>query len=396
MLSLELGQGRRRQYRGGERIERVARTVGGPYHRPAHQRDAADHTRQGEIGQQPGLDQGRLAGAAGAENEDEGRTAIDLADQQLTQFVARAGAAEKYRRMLVFVGQERAERRVVPADHPFGHRAAGPARQQRMEMLIKRLLEFTGVGKAVRGGGQALVAGAAKPTGNERLDKIELGGALEQCFARTAALRLGHLAVQKEVRHARLARTGERVFEFPLRAGHGRTPRHRAAVFVRGQDHAETRPQNHDNDVAAMRRRDVFGILEMMRRDQRLALPQQRLDMEVIGEFAVEPRHDLLGLEPLRTDVRGRGDEDANGGLVGHFLMFSISPAALLFSASWPTFSILVSAARPPRPPPKVSAASRRMANRGSRANGGCAVAPILHWCCRVPRRFRRWSPPPI
>jgi hypothetical protein len=33
-----------------------------------------------------------------------------------------------------------------------------------------------------------------------------------------------------------------------------------------------------------------------MRRDERLALPQHRFDVEMVGELALEPCDDLLGL----------------------------------------------------------------------------------------------------
>ena len=48
---------------------------------------------------------------------------------------------------------------------------------------------------------------------------------------------------------------------------------------------------------------DVFWVLEVARRDQRLALPQHRLDVEMIGELPVEPGDDLLGLQPLRAHI---------------------------------------------------------------------------------------------
>ena len=42
------------------------------------------------------------------------------------------------------------------------------------------------------------------------------------------------------------------------------------------------------------------------------------LNVKVVGEFAVEPRDDLLGFQPFRPHVGGRRDEDADRGLVGH------------------------------------------------------------------------------
>ena len=45
---------------------------------------------------------------------------------------------------------------------------------------------------------------------------------------------------------------------------------------------------------------DVFWVLEVARRDQRLTLPQHGLDVEALRELTIEPSNDLLGLQPLR------------------------------------------------------------------------------------------------
>jgi len=103
-------------------------------------------------------------------------------------------------------------------------------------------------------------------------------------------------------------------------------PRNRSST---GKRHAEPRPQDHNDDVGAARRRDVVGVLKMAGRDQRLALQQHRLDVEVIREFAVEPGDDLLGFQPLRPNVGGRGDEDADA---SYAVIFAVLAGAEAFT----------------------------------------------------------------
>jgi hypothetical protein len=49
--------------------------------------------------------------------------------------------------------------------------------------------------------------------------------------------------------------------------------------------------------------RNVIGVLKMVRRDERLAFPQYRLDVEVEGELTIKPSDELFGLQPLRPHI---------------------------------------------------------------------------------------------
>jgi hypothetical protein len=58
-------------------------------------------------------------------------------------------------------------------------------------------------------------------------------------------------------------------------------------------------------------------FLEMMRSQQRLALPHHRPQIEVKCKFLVEPLHHSLGDQPLGPHIRGRRDEHPQGSSLG-------------------------------------------------------------------------------
>src|SRR5215470_2377217 len=125
------------------------------------------------------------------------------------------------------------------------------------------------------------------------------------------------LAIEQQFGHAALAGARERILELPLCPGH-RPARDRAAELVFRQWRPKPGPQDHDDDVGAARLWDVVGVLEVVRRDQRLAFPLHRLDIKVIGEFTLEPRNDLLGLQPFWPHVGRRRDKDTDCGQLRH------------------------------------------------------------------------------
>jgi hypothetical protein len=229
-------------------------------------------------------------------------------------------AAEEDRRILVFIRQQGAEWRLVPADRHARRRGPGAAFEQRMEVVVKLFLEFRGGGKAVRGGGVALSVFGLEPSRYKLTHEIALTDPISYGFIVIKFPGDRHrLAIEQQFGNAALAGPGKRVLELPFRAGNWTSPRDRAAELVLGQRHAEPRPQEDDNDVSAARRRDVLRVLEVVRGDQRLALPQHRLDTKMIGKLPVQPGDDLLGLEPLRPHIGRRRNENPDcGQLIGH------------------------------------------------------------------------------
>ena len=127
----------------------------------------------------------------------------------------------------------------------------------------------------------------------------------------------GLLAVEQDRRGPVLARAGQRVFELPFGAGH-RPPGNRPAKLLGRQQHAQARPDDHDHDVGRVRGGDIADVLKMTAGDQRLAFPEQRLDANAVAEFLVESGDHPLGNQPLRSNIRRRGNEDADRGLAGH------------------------------------------------------------------------------
>ena len=66
------------------------------------------------------------------------------------------------------------------------------------------------------------------------------------------------------------------------------------------------RPQDNDDDVGSMRRRDVLRVLKVIGRNERLALPENRRYVKMVRELAIEASDNALGEEALRTHVRRR------------------------------------------------------------------------------------------
>jgi hypothetical protein len=149
-----------------------------PHHRATHEPDAADHAGQGQIGQQPRFHQRRLSRAARAEDQDECDPALRLARQKFAQLVARASAPEKYRRVLEFIRQQRAERRLVPADRYSGSGRSGATLQQRVQVVIELFFKFGRGHEIVRGRRVAGSAFGAEPSPNEILHERTLRPAL--------------------------------------------------------------------------------------------------------------------------------------------------------------------------------------------------------------------------
>src|SRR6516162_8798637 len=106
-----------------------------------------DHAGQAEVGEEAGLDQRRLARAAGAEYQHKGLPLFDTSRQDLAQFVAGAAAAEEERGVSEL---ERAETAIGVAARPLAVTArptVDPPRRQRVQMVLEHFLELCPVGE---------------------------------------------------------------------------------------------------------------------------------------------------------------------------------------------------------------------------------------------------------
>ena len=77
---------------------------------------------------------------------------------------------------------------------------------------------------------------------------------------------------------------------------------------VSRQGGANARPEDDDRDVGFGRARDL--LLKRRGRQQRLVLPEQRLELQHITELRFEPADDTARDEALFGDIAGGRDED--------------------------------------------------------------------------------------
>ena len=292
-------------HRRRQGLDRLAAAIGGPQHPVANERRPADHPRLREVGEEAGLDQGRLARAARAEHQDKGGAGFDPARQNLAQFVAGAVAAKEERRVLELERQQAAIG--VVAMRPRDGAAADAPPDQRAQMILQHFLELRRVGEGPGRSGRVAAFRVGKPLPKERLDPLLLFEPLAGIVGVVEVNgRLGDLAVHQDLGGIALAVRFDCVFELPLGAADLPAGK-RSGKSVAWQGSAKARPQNDDNDVGVVRRSDQF--LEMMRGQERLALPHHRAQIEMEREFLVESPHHPLGDQPLGTHVGRRGDE---------------------------------------------------------------------------------------
>jgi hypothetical protein len=114
-----------------------------------------------------------------------------------------------------------------------------------------------------------------------------------------------HLAVHEQIRLAIAAEAFDRLLEFVLGAGFVTGPV--SAREVLWQLRPEPRPKNGDDDIRV--RRLDYLVLKRRRRDQRLVLPQDRLEHQSPDVLTLQPVDDPIRDCTLFVDVAGRGDK---------------------------------------------------------------------------------------
>src|SRR5207248_2977745 len=115
---------------------------------------------------------------------------------------------------------------------------------------------------------------------------------LSLCVLVTGQLEIGRpaLAVNREERLSVLLETGQRILELPFGPGNGLAPIDRTLIAVLGQRSPESRPHDHDKQIASRRAIDV--VLEMRMRQHWLAFPEYGGEIEEPLEFTFEAAHD--------------------------------------------------------------------------------------------------------
>ena len=142
-------------------------------------------------------------------------------------------------------------------------------------MVLQHFLQLGGVGETTGRRDRIAAFRVGEPLAKERVDPLLLVEALAGGVGVAEADgRLGGLAVHQDLGRVALAIRFERVLELPLGAA-DLSVRERPGESVAGQRRAEARPQNDDDDVGVVRRSDQ--VLEVMRSEERLALPHHRL-----------------------------------------------------------------------------------------------------------------------
>ncbi len=314
LLRHQLRQSVVRGERGGERRERSVRMAARAHDRAPPLTDAGHDAARAQAGHNSGLRQRRLAGAAGAENQEKGPAGVGVFHQPLDRRLGRRAPPEKDRRVLEAIGLQSAE---WAAPEPYGGRRclriAGltdAALDQAAQIGFELELECVELGKFTEG--RPELAAPDEISAPERFQALQLPPKLfEVGGGLVFRLRGGLLAVGKQVRQSVLLARSQRVLELPLGAGDRSAPVDAAILShlgALGQRRSQPRPQDQHDDVAFARRHD--RVLEVSARQHRLGLPEDRRDVEeprvVLGHFLDHER----GAPPLRIHVGRRGNED--------------------------------------------------------------------------------------
>ncbi len=220
---------------GGQGLARHRR-IGGAEDGMAAQGHALHHPRQGQVRQQPGLDQRRFAGTGIASDQDKAIAGGAAPCQQVAQIVTGADAAEEHGRMFRLERFQAAERAaLVPADGRRAGRIAAcrlkSAQQQTAQMQGDLFLESGGVGEGMEGGQGRFALRIQEPAVGKRLQRPPLRPLFLQ---RRVIIQAGHhpgiFAIDQQVRSPVPLAGGKGVFKFPFSAGHRRPATDRPGI----------------------------------------------------------------------------------------------------------------------------------------------------------------------
>src|SRR5688572_2234134 len=300
----------------GQRIKEIFALlrIAGTEHDSPQERDAWYASWHEKLRYDPCLHQGRLAGAAGAQYEQERRACRGAGDQLnhgLRQCIV---LTEEDRRMLELVGFQSAKR--CPRPYPPARfvTGRGHGRNALLDELAQVFLECRGKLSAARElgiGAQigALVGEVPRPEPVELLELADIlppALGIQGSYARVLAA-----AVDQQVGCADVPGSLQGFLVLPLRSRYRRAPVD-AAVFTHyralRQRRSQPRPDNQHDDVECAR--GLNRVLEMPRGNHRLVLPEIGLDREearvVLRQAFDRECRDLA----RRNDIARRGKKD--------------------------------------------------------------------------------------
>ena len=277
---------------------------------PAAQGDPRKQEGPRQSGQESSADQGALADATGAGDQQEPPAAVDIGLQATDQVPGLGLPADEDRLVAELEGPVHAKGAAPPILEVGGQAPLGA------DAAVEELAQL-GLDQFAKG---MIIAELAEGAPKAAIGVEEMGA--EKGFE-TAAVRQGlprrlgivdvhqaggGLAIDQHLRAAGARRGLHRVDEFPL--GPGQT-----AIGVVGQGRPQARPKHDQHDLAV--RGPHQPRLKALRRGQGLLLPQDRLHLEIGQILLGQGLDDAARQGPLMIQVGRRRDEDANQG-IGH------------------------------------------------------------------------------
>ncbi len=293
---VQRGQCMLTQQRLREPCEELSPDVRRPEHRASPEPDAFDDTWLRQHRQNAGADDGGLAAAAHAEDQDESATVGRLLPQRLQDIGHRLRPAEENGRVLELErGQSTEWRTLLPDRARLRRRVRTPRKMpidQLTEVVLEQNFEVARRLERMKGRDQGSFGLVVEPPVDETVEFLLLSKPVHQVLfvVQPDRWRRG-LAVDEQVRLAAPAKAFYRFLEFVLGAGF--VSRSVLALELLGKPGPETRPENRNDDIGVRRLDDL--VLEGRGGDERFVLPKDGLEHDPSDVLALQAFDDPPG-----------------------------------------------------------------------------------------------------